>query len=470
MSTLPTIEHLPNELLLLLTTHLSDLYSRKAFRLTCTRFSRFGAGLFATLNVFPLYTSLRTLAFVASHPIFPKEVETVVVWLPIFYRSLTRERRYKSWVKQQQESLMKHQGQSLKDRAQYCDKSNYSFWVRAHELLATRGPPVHYTEEQLNIGLAHYRTYYKEQQQILSTDLISALKASLPRFPRLRTFSISYLGPEFRRSPAPALENDILCVLGHTIPGEDDVIAPADFLHRILGVIAAADISLDMFTLDPAIWSSYYDSMGSELRTMEMSDDEFEIMRKVFKPLKQLMIGLEDPPVKDNEPDNWAPPLDRFARVLSLAPQLQLLLIVLSTPMVDPLWTHPHNLFADITWPNLRVFKLVECTTIPVDGFIAFLDRHRSTLLEVRVCSCQLADGAAWKPVFQFLRDRWGSDRRLSKNFWGTDARRMVELSLLRDEWGEEPFVDGADEWREVDDFVNGRREWTRELEVVYGG
>ncbi|KAI9716560.1 MAG: hypothetical protein M1812_005291 [Candelaria pacifica] len=290
------IEGLPSELLEMVTDYLVEPADIKAWRQCSKRLSAFG-GLYETMHVYTTRASLEALSSVSHHPDLSKEVRTVVCWLPLFYSCLTRKDTYISEAHEKQaEIIVKRDEAALSVEEVEMNKDinvQYCWFTKIYNEALERT-----SDEDLQQGFDNYSNYYKEQKTILQNELVSTLSAALKLFPKLRTV-IEY--------PSPTLRKEIILTPGirtfrfnRAYPLGRADLPHQDFMHKVIQAIAESEVSLRTFAIDTWIWST--GRTGKlPVRTLPISSAEEENMVKVFRPLRNLMLGLKDPSDRDDD-------------------------------------------------------------------------------------------------------------------------------------------------------------------------
>ncbi len=461
MAVLSKLESLPSELLESVTDYLCVSSDIKAWRITSERLSNFG-GLFETLNVYVMKDSISRLAFVAQHPVLRKDVRKIVIWLPLFYQTLVEQQQYNRALVKQQTALQDcclhrdeyQEGEQWEIHAPHYYNRLTSALDQTRGLISRSDPVQNYNDEEMDAGRAHYKAYYDEQQEILTTGAhVTALTAALPKFPSLKSFVIGYAGANTPHKDIPNLNlnKNILWILGHDLPRGEKL--PENFIHQILSAIATSNIKLHSFELDPSVWNPWSELPASGLRTVSMTDSEFSTMMKVFKPLRRLTFGFKAT-WQEAEEEQETIRTQLGSRGLYL-PQLR------DFKLTVPIPTGAKN-FEDFlpalrSWTGLCCLELYEHLDICAEDLILFL-RGSETLRKVWLGNCGLREGIrAWKGVLEVFRE------------WRTGGvGREIRLWVLRDEWGDWPFGDEGREEEAVAGFVEGWTGWTEELELVY--
>ncbi|KAI9699625.1 MAG: hypothetical protein M1836_002659 [Candelina mexicana] len=425
-----SLEKLPSELLSAIRDYLrGDLSALKALRRTSQRLRQFDI-LMEEVNVQVTISSLRKLRNVAANPVLRKQVNKIVIWAPLFYETMTQEHNYAEAVRQQMEN--DYYSELIEGHKTITFSDTLRATARERSIQSCRDNP-----EQ---GLAEYRDYYREQEDILNADFVPQLSAALHEFRILDTVVVKPFKCAGRRwMPEPGRDFRFRI---YGTPRGTRWEHSEEYLHQIIEAVATSGRILKTFVAHPWLWRLHRG--GLRMSSLPMTRGKLENMTNVFRPLRTLAFGLNNAHnlVVESELNR------RFDEVLHLAPSLED--ITLSMDRKEH-----RRLLANQTWSKLRAISLKD-VYMSGEDLRLFLYRHRMTLKKIKIRSVYLVD-ESWRPNLELLREM--------------KAQSLIHLKVrvLRVRWQDYPFHSGDDEDVAVEKFLNGAGDWTDELEEALG-
>lgn len=309
-------------------------------------------------------------------------------------------------------------------------------------------PKLRYTEKELAIGYATYEKTRAEQEDLRQEDFgivdIMTMVARLPNLKRI-TFS-NFLG-----ACTETVEDTFVGAFGNDHHyNHCGVPQLLTLLHGVRS--ATATITLENFNMDLVSW-----------KILQESDENFELMREVFRPLKVFRMALstsqnygwQDPDESDDEPilegdDECQAFLDegRHLTLLQSMSNLQVLDLAFHSKELSDF--DLVSTFGDSYRPNLREVNLQFYYSTDKD-LLGFLYKHIKTLKVVHVVHYRLIRGL-WLDVFRDLRTTlhlekfdcggWLSNDTMEGDYWNfcgnpkrpIPIRDMVEAYVLGEE------------------------------------
>ncbi|KAI4284356.1 MAG: hypothetical protein L6R38_001462 [Xanthoria sp. 2 TBL-2021] len=267
-------------------------------------------------------------------------------------------------------------------------------------------PKLRYTEKELAIGYATYEKTRAEQEDLRQKDFgIVDIMTMVAQLPNLKRITLSnFLGACTESSIVEeTFEDTFVGAFGddhhYNHCGVPQLLT---LLHGVRS--ATATITLENFNMGLVSW-----------KILQESDENFELMREIFRPLKGFRMALctsqiygwRDPDARDDE------------RVLEGDAECQAfldkgrhlaLLQSMSNLQILDLTFHSKELgdfdlvstFRDSYWPNLREVNLQFYYSTDKD-LLGFLYKHIKTLKVVHVVHYRLIRGL-WLAVFRDLR------------------------------------------------------------------
>ncbi|KAI4153923.1 MAG: hypothetical protein L6R39_001480 [Caloplaca ligustica] len=394
-------------------------------------------------------TSISSLLELSKHPILSHNVQTLL-YEPNFLEKQTRD----AWEKEI--SLMNlHRMKALpptpKESASERERRFYQRAIR--KVLNERQTP--YTQEELDLAWSIYRRYLQEQDELIERDYASEdIYEAIKGFPDLTGVHINHGWGLWMSDVGERAYEDALCEAGsaHT----DCEFAGLQQTLSLLRTLSKAEKRLLSLRIGTLNWRFF---------------EEFEADKEFFGMMKEIVLSLQDIKLfittwsdMDDEEDETNEIVEcraylgngMLGRLLAEAPGLRKLSIAFDANEHFCPMDFQH-LALDTRWPHLHTVKLESIDT-PERDWIAFFERHATTIKHLSIKSIRLEEGE-WADVLERMQ-------------------RLLDLeeanfgqSLLGDNPNQMWYLDPIGHASSTDDSVQSNRtRWALEGFMVHGG
>lgn len=296
-------------------------------------------------------------------------------------------------------------------------------------------PESRYTEKELAIGYATYEKTRAEQEDLRQEDLrqedfgIVDIMTMVAQLPNLKRITLSNFLEACTETDIveETFEDTLVEACGDD--HYDNHCGVPQLLTLLHGVRSAtANITLETFNMGLVSW-----------KILQESDENFELMREIFRPLKVFRMALctsqhygwRDPDARDDEPvlegdAECQAFLDKGRHLALLQSMSNLLVLDLTFHSKELGGFDLVSTFGDSYWPNLREVNLQFYYSTDKD-LLGFLYKHIKTLKVVHVVHYRLIRGL-WLDVFRDLRTTlhlekfrcggWLSNDTMEGDYW----------------------------------------------------
>ena len=418
-------------------------------RETCRTFANVGLDyLLPQVEITFTRKSSDNLAQVVKHPTFGPRVKSLVYHID----ALEPYRNKDEWLQAISDSLYLRDSWKSRMPAQNAPEREWRLYHRNHTKACS--PEWRYTQKQLVTGYAAYKRLWAEQRDLRQKDFgIVDIKTMLAQLPNLKRITLSsyqeaFTGTHiFDETYKPTLVEAFGDAHYHNHCGVPQLLT---LLHGLRSTTAKT--TLENLDIGLISW-----------KILQESDENFELMREIVRPLKVFRTAFvtsqlydwEGPDGGENEPilegdTECQAFLDegRHLALLQSMPNLRVLALAFHSKELrhfDLVST-----FRDSYWPHLREVRLHSYHSTDED-LLVFLKRHVQSLKVFDVADYRLLRGL-WIDVFRDLRTtlhleqfrcgRWLSNDTSPNDCWDfcgdpdgpISLRDLVEKFVLGDE------------------------------------
>ena len=356
---------------------------------------------------------------ISEHPFFSKLV-TRLVYEP---NTLNKTNRA-SW--ERSICMKKFVAQFPAHPGSYASERDLRLWNRNCGKVIRKQKP--YIMEELDKGWDIYQKYYKEQSSLKERDYgLIELSDTLKNLPNLRKISMNHsrglwLGAGYSTDEKTNLYAQALASAGSGKPGPHPCGVPQ--MRSLLVAISQANIQLQTLRIGTVSWKflKMKPQILEKMKEVLSSVQRFEIQISTGYYSEGEEIGVEIPECRDYLENN------AMHDILSAASELDVLSIGFDSAYPFPP-ANLENIFQSTRWPIL-IHLTLECIETSEEAWMAFLDRHVSTLRFMMLCSIELSHGA-WPDVLERMK----SSLKLKSvafqcQISGTDPQQFWDLDV----------------------------------------
>ena len=391
----------PTELIHQIFGELERTTDVKSLRLSCQRFSEFGAKeLFSTVHVMLLNESFDKLSSISQHPVHREHVKELICWLPFL------------------DGMFAEDIHAFKQSLRLVEIQNLRAGIHK----------VKHTEDQIAEGFLIFSSLLHEQEALrLRYGVL--IEQAISLFPRFEKLVVSRLAewPDWlhyeRHStatncakyspPTPALKifdalyAKVLIELGcRFLDGE----ISGEFFLGLLKAVSNAGVTLKYLVAGESASQRFLGDWGvgaTILKKLRNDRQRIQALRPTLHTnyLRNALHGLihlDLTIVKSCTHFSPDVTMGNCYELLKLAPSLQRLKLSLGGPRY-PYKVGP--ILGCITWPALKSLELVS-TKVRSDEMIAFITRHERTLHHISFYGLCLAgvDLTEWETLINCLK------------------------------------------------------------------
>ncbi|CAO1596295.1 hypothetical protein XANCAGTX0491_000146 [Xanthoria calcicola] len=373
-------------------------------RKTCRTFANVGLDyLLPEVEITFTRKSFEHLAQVVKHPILGRRVKSLIYHID----ALKPHHNKDEWLREIGASLytgMNSNSWKPCTPAQNAPEREWRLYRRNHTKACS--PKWRFTGKQLATAHAAYKRLWAEQEDLRQDNFgIVDMKTIIAQLPNLKCIALSnYLEACTETNIVEETFKDTFVkAFGdehyHNHCGVPQLLT---LLHGLRS--ATANITLESLDMG---WISW--------KILQESDENFELMREIFRPLKIFSMALvtsqlyhsEDPDGRDDEPilegdTECQAFLDDGRHLVLLQSMSNLQVLALAFESMALSHFDLVSTFRDSYWPRLREVRLQSYQSTDED-LLEFLNRHVQTLKVVEVIQYRLLRGL-WLDVFRGLR------------------------------------------------------------------